>query len=273
MKVHHVNCATMCPVAAGPLLGGHMVCHCLLIETADAGLVLVDTGLGTADVEGETPLTGTFRHLVRPKLDRDETAVERVRDLGFEPEDVRHVILTHLDVDHAGGLPDFPNATVHLHAREKESIGEAPGLIVERRVPDHWAHEPDWHPYEPDGQPWFGFDAVRDLDGLPPEILLIPLAGHTLGHTGVAVDTDDGWLLHAGDAYFSHGEIVDGSCPAALRMFQRILDEDREARFRNQRRLRKLQDRGDIEVFCAHDREEFDRARAPRTPGSPTPDA
>ncbi|MGP3965322.1 hypothetical protein ACTWPT_56180 [Nonomuraea sp. 3N208] len=43
---------------------------------------------------------------------------------------------------------------------------------------------------------------MRQLNGLPPEILLIPLAGHSRGHSGVAVDTGATWLLHAGDAYF-----------------------------------------------------------------------
>jgi glyoxylase-like metal-dependent hydrolase (beta-lactamase superfamily II) len=59
-----------------------------------------------------------------------------------------------------------------------------------------------------------GFEAVRDLDGLPPEILLVPLAGHTWGHSAVAIDTGDGWLLHAGDAYFFRGESAGRSANA-----------------------------------------------------------
>lgn len=50
MRVHHLNCGTMCPLAGGAigsgtgLRRGLMVCHCLLIETPRDGLVLVDTG-------------------------------------------------------------------------------------------------------------------------------------------------------------------------------------------------------------------------------------
>ena len=33
---------------------------------------------------------------------------------GFRREDVRHILVTHLDFDHAGGLPDFPDAVVHV---------------------------------------------------------------------------------------------------------------------------------------------------------------
>lgn len=58
----------------------------------------------------------------------------------------------------------------------------------------------DWRVYGARGEGWFGFDAVRDLDGLPPEILRVPLPGHTWGHAGVAIRRPEGWLLHAGDA-------------------------------------------------------------------------
>ena len=56
MRVHHLNCGTICPPfgrltrGKGSLLSrGHMICHCLLIETND-GLVLVDTGIGLGDI-------------------------------------------------------------------------------------------------------------------------------------------------------------------------------------------------------------------------------
>src|SRR3712207_8497318 len=51
----------------------------------------------------------------------------------------------------------------------------------------------------PAGEGWFGFDAVRQLQGLPPEILLVPLPGHTHGHAGVAVRHDSRWMLLTGE--------------------------------------------------------------------------
>ncbi len=39
---------------------------------------------------------------------------------------MRHIVLTHLDVDHAGGLPDFPDARVHVFAREHETMLDPP---------------------------------------------------------------------------------------------------------------------------------------------------
>ena len=50
-----------------------------------------------------------------------------------------------------------------------------------------------------------GFERVRQLSGVPPEVLLVPLPGHTLGHAGVAIERTSGnWVLQAGDAYFYH---------------------------------------------------------------------
>lgn len=187
-----------------------LVCHCLLIETAE-GLVRVDTGSGSSDVISRNSLPLAYRLFVNPVLDYEETALRQVERLGFDPSDVRHIVVTHLDADHAGGLADFPNAKVHVHGTELRAA-KAAGAPWRYR-PAHWAHRPDWVSYaEASGQDWFGFDAVRELRGLPEdEILLVPLAGHTRGHVGVAVRGEDRWLLHAGDAYFFHAEMAPKS--------------------------------------------------------------
>ncbi len=282
MRVHHLNCGTCCPVGGRLFDGssdspfGHLVCHCLLIET-DAGLVLVDTGFGTRDVDHPSRrLSPFFLTLNNIQLRREETALAQVRALGFDPADVRHIILTHLDFDHAGGIEDFPNARVHVTSREKE-VAEARdgGVFVgtRRYRPEQWDEASDWRLYPfGGGERWFGFDAVRDLEGLPPEILLVPLAGHTWGHSGVAIRDGDGWMLHAGDAYFYRGEVgaEEYSCTPALRGYQRLMEVDRAARLANQARLRRLSldYAGEVRMFCAHDAVEFEilaRQASPQT--------
>jgi glyoxylase-like metal-dependent hydrolase (beta-lactamase superfamily II) len=190
----------------------------------------------------------------------------QVQALGFDPADVRHIVVTHLDFDHAGGLEDFPNAAVHLTAREKEVADEGDGgaFVGTRRYRSgQWDGVNDWKLYPMGGgERWFGFDAVRDLEGLPPEILLVPLAGHTWGHSGVAVQESGGWLLYASDAYFHRSEISSEaySCPPGLRGYQRMMEVDRVARINNQEKLRQLsRDHGDeVRIFCAHDQVEFE---------------
>jgi glyoxylase-like metal-dependent hydrolase (beta-lactamase superfamily II) len=272
MRIHHLNCGTCCP-AGGRLFDGtsdsplaHLVCHCLLIES-DRGLVLVDTGFGTRDVaQPGRRLSSFFRGLNNPQLRPEETAISQLRRLGFRPEDVRHIVISHLDFDHAGGIEDFPHATIHLTAREKEVAGRQQGgaFVGTRRYrPQQWDEAEHWSLYPlGGGEPWFGFDCVRDLNGLPPDILLVPLAGHTWGHAGVAIDTPQGWLFYAADAYFYRGEIGAEryDCPPGLRGYQALMEVDRAARIRNQQRVRELAlaHGGEVRIFCAHDAREFE---------------
>ncbi len=264
MRVHHLNCGTLCPISQrlvngeGSLLSkARLVCHCLLVETAQ-GLVLVDTGIGTADIANASErLGGLFTTLVRPELDTTESAIRQVEGHGFHPEDVRHIVLTHLDIDHAGGLSDFPWATVHLMQKEKTAADTAKGAEGHRyRGGLQWEHDPKWQLYDAAGGDWFGFEAVRELVGLPAEILLVPLYGHTRGHAGVAIETKRGWLLHCGDAYFYHGE-VDVDHPHVtpfLSLFQRLGAIKNDLRLRNQARLRELkrQHEHEVSLFCSH---------------------
>lgn len=268
MHIHHLNCGCMCPIG-GALFDGKsggltakLVCHCLLIET-EQGLVLIDTGFGQRDVQAPlSRLSPLFINLNGIQFDQKYTAVEQVKQLGFSTGDVRHIVLTHLDFDHAGGLEDFPDATVHVMQREIDAAKERRGFVASQRYrPGQWDEVKHWKYYEAGGEHWFGFEAVRDLDGLPPEILLIPLAGHTLGHAGVAINTSQGWLLHAGDAYFYRDEMRSPRrCTPGMRAYQRLMEVDRKARLYNQDRLHALaSDRSkDVLLFCSHDVVEFE---------------
>ncbi|MBD2088535.1 MBL fold metallo-hydrolase [Microcoleus sp. FACHB-1515] len=267
MHIHHLNCGCMCPIG-GALFDGfsrgftaHLVCHCLLIET-NQGLVLVDTGFGLRDVRSPySRLSPFFVHFNNIQFESKYTAIEQVEKLGFSAQDVRHIVLTHLDFDHAGGLEDFPEATVHVMQSEVEASRDRQGFIAHRRYrPKQWDEVKNWKFYAAGGEPWFGFEAVRDLAGLPPEILLIPLAGHTKGHAGVAIQTSEGWLLHAGDAYFYREEMhpSEPNCTPGLRAYQRLMEVDRPTRLFNQNRLRQLnRDREEVRLFCSHDAIEF----------------
>ena len=263
IRVHHLNGLTMCPWFGRHLLNerGCMVCHCLLLETP-RGLILVDTALGTDDVRNPSRRIGRgFTWMTRPRLSLDDTIVAQIERRGFSRADVRHVVLTHLDLDHAGGIADFPEAAVHCSTVEHDAATRPRTLVErERYKPAQWAHGPRLvlHP-SGSGERWNGFEAVRCVDD-EPDVLLVPLSGHTRGHCGVAVRTGDGWLLHAGDAYFHRAEMApEPACPFALDRFQRILAVDGEARVHNQGRLRDLVKSGAAMVFSAHDPDELAR--------------
>lgn len=280
MRIHHLNCGTDCPFGGalfdgrslGPL--GHLVCHCLLIETDAHGLVLVDTGYGLRDVahphHHPVPrITLAWRLMLNIRLRERDTAVRQVEALGYRASDVRHIIATHLDFDHAGGLEDFPQAVVHVMQREyDDATGPRSGVVARNRWrPSQLNDVQRWRGYGARGEPWFGFDAVRDLEGLPPEILMVPLPGHTWGHVGVAIrQGGDRWLLHAGDAYFYRGEMREARrrCTPGLRAYQRLMEVDATSRLLNQQRLRSLsiERRDEVTVTCTHDPVELERCQA-----------
>ncbi|MFT4086429.1 MAG: MBL fold metallo-hydrolase [Gordonia sp. (in: high G+C Gram-positive bacteria)] len=259
-KVHHLNTASIQGIS---VLGQHLVCHVLLVETSDAGLVLVDTGIGSADYRDISARLGwDFAHLyARPLVDPSLAAIEQIRGLGLDPRDVRHIVQTHLDLDHVGGLSDFPEATVHVHATELEAAKRREGIRAKRRYPPKmFAHHPRWQTYRHGGDEWYGFDAVRGLEGLGEDFLMVPLFGHTHGHCGIVVDAPNGTLLAAGDAYFDAREVKqpDRRCGPGPALFQLMVTTERAARRDNQDRLRSLHaDHPEIDMFSGHNPFEY----------------
>jgi glyoxylase-like metal-dependent hydrolase (beta-lactamase superfamily II) len=144
-------------------------------------------------------------------FDPRQAIKNQILGLGYKPEEVRHIILTHMHFDHCGGLPDFPWAKVHVHRREYDAF--TGGL---RRWTDmaytqrHVAHRPDWVLYDSLGEKWYDLDAIR----LPfdPEMWMVPLHGHSRGHCGVAVKSKDDWFFNAADA----GAVYNNETPAWL---------------------------------------------------------
>lgn len=259
MKIHHVNCGTMSP----PTL--HLVCHVLIVETA-TGLVLIDAGFGLDDIADPKGRIGPSRRTLRASLDPEETAARHVERLGFARDDVTHIVLTHLDVDHVGGISDFPLAQVHVTAAEVLGAMRSPSWREKMRYrPAQWAHGPKLVEHTPEGESWRGFAAAKQLDEVSPGIVLIPMPGHSRGHAAVAVDTGDKWILHAGDAFFHRGQIDGHSkVPFAYGVEDWMVFYDRKQVRENRARLAELYAKGepDLDIVCAHDPVLLERSRS-----------
>jgi len=274
MKIHHLNCGTMRGLGLKPLNGsggiirpGLAVLHCLLIETDD-GLVLVDSGWGLDAYRNPTGFERVFRWIVRSVDDVGETALRQVEALGYRSEDVTDIVVTHLHLDHAGGLRDFPGARVHVYAEEHRIATRDRTGFEGAHLPAHWAHGPDWVLHDLAGDDWFGYACTPPFTLNGVEFRLVPTPGHTRGHCMVAIRTESGWLIHAGDAYFYTGQ-VDPEGPhlppggeIARRLFSvsgivRPMYEYAPGLVALKRKLGPA-----LEVFCAHDPYEFERCVA-----------
>lgn len=248
-----------------PRGGPMMVCHVLLVESHN-GLVLVDTGHGLKDCDDPARRVGPTRRYFRPVLDRDETAARQVERLGFSRADIRHIIVTHFDMDHIGGLSDFPEAAIHVTTAEMLGATQRPSINEKARYrPIQWAHGPKLVEHNPDGEKWRGFAAAKELAEISPGIVLVSLPGHTRGHACIAVDAGHRWVLHCGDAFY-HPGTIDGrsEIPRVVKILEPRLAFNRKQVADNHDRLTELYHRREPDLFmvCAHDSSLFEHAVA-----------
>ena len=203
MRVHHLNCGTFCPAGGAHVDGrshgltGRLVCHCLLIETDREGLVLVDTGLGArtwrSRIRALSPsIRGPAQYSFRPR----QTAICQVEPGFFAARRAPHRPDTPRlrPRRRSGGLPRGGGPCAGRRGRRapqhrKGFVGRAP--LPAAAVGRRWS----WTAYRPMASRGSG-SRLCELEGLPPEILLIPLRGHTRGMQGWRW-TAGGWLLHA----------------------------------------------------------------------------
>lgn len=250
--VHHLNC--------GSFRFG-LVTHVLVCET-DSGLVMVDAGIGNADIDSPISRLGRAALALGPALERNETALAQLQRLGYSASDVRHIICTHLDYDHISGASDFPDALVHVTATEHDAATTRPGVASKLRYrPHHLPIDMRIKTYGGQGEPILGFSTGYSVAGLD-DFTLIPLPGHTAGHAAVAIRAGKrGWLMHAGDAFYHQSSIGLGKRNSvlrhrALRVMESMLAAEPERIRINHGRLKELANSPDIgiNVFCSHDR-------------------
>lgn len=132
-----------------------------------------------------------------------EAVHERLQALGVDPAEIELIIFTHLHWDHCHNLDQFPNARFLVNAREYE-------FALDPIPPYYKSYE---HHKLGKRAPFVGIP-FETLDGekqILPGILVFPTPGHSPGHQSVAVDTEGGMHVIAGDAVFSYDNLQPAS--------------------------------------------------------------
>ena len=121
---------------------------------------------------------------------------EALRPLGVRPDQIDHIILTHLHYDHAGGLHLFPNATLHLQAAEM-AYATGPCMCHDTlRMPFTATHICEAVRRLYAGNVVFYDGEAEVADGVSVHCI----GGHSRGLQAVRVRTEAGWLVLASDA-------------------------------------------------------------------------
>jgi len=205
-----------------------------MLEAADTGflvntgkqLILIDAGAGTWFGGG------AYGHLVRS-----------LRSAGYTPEEVDIVLITHLHSDHVGGLTTqdgnrvFPNAEIYV-AKAESDFWLSPEIAAKApkdTQPFFQSAQSIAAPYIKAGK-WHAFNASETIiDGMQ----LVPLSGHTPGHTGYEFSSKGqkilfwGDTIHAQRVQLQHPEVtvvfdIDPSAAAARRnqLLSKLAGED-----------------------------------------------
>ena len=157
------------------------------------GPIAIDTGLTT---RVRVPRGQTLIGAPTPRIEPGDEIRPQMQAQGLAPEDVRRVVLTHLDWDHTGGLAAFPNAEVLIHRPEREFASKLLGKL--RYQPKLWPPSFDPTVYDLDSEPYGPFPASKPVTA-SGDVRLVPIPGHSIGQVGVIVETDGVALFFAAD--------------------------------------------------------------------------
>ena len=157
--------------------------NCYLVRTAGR-TILIDTGCGNA----MSPTVGKL--------------VENLAAAGVEPGAVDTILLTHMHGDHSNGLldqsgqPQFPNATIRMHADEWTYWSDAANAAEVERSGNGVAY---FDMARRQMAPYLARLSLFHTGEVAPGITAVPLPGHTPGHTGYRIQSGPESLLIWGD--------------------------------------------------------------------------
>jgi glyoxylase-like metal-dependent hydrolase (beta-lactamase superfamily II) len=203
-----------------------------LVEHPSAGPILIDTGLHPSVAVDPKQNLGRLGAKVFGglRMEPSDAVPAQLRTRGIEPADVRLVVMTHLHIDHASAISEFPGATFVVSDAEWDAATDdsKPWLHGYRRRQFDHAFDYrllDFGAPEVDSYATFG----RSLDLLGDgSIRVVFTPGHTHGHMSVILRLSDREALVAGDAIYTMKTLRDGALPARAEdehLFGRSLKE------------------------------------------------
>ena len=176
------------------------------------GVIVVDTGQGAHLRESALSLHPYVRWEVAFQIEREEEIGPQLRNLGIGPKDVKKVILTHLHMDHDGGLAHFPDSQILVTPGELQTASGWAGTM-RGYIPYRWPKWFDPKPLHLAAEPFGPFARSRRVTDAG-DVVAVATPGHTADHVSVLVQDGNTTVFLAGDTSYNEalmlGGVVDG---------------------------------------------------------------
>ena len=159
------------------------------------GWVLFDAGCNLEGMDGAWPEVIRANPYV---YEEGMTITRRLADIGVALEDVKHLVLSHLHLDHVGCAPLFSQATWHVQQDEYEhtmadyEAGTLDMFHLQCDMDAICSQERNWHFIK--GEPYELCDGITIYDLGP---------GHSFGMLGMKVDLEEQPFLLVSDTVYS----------------------------------------------------------------------
>jgi N-acyl homoserine lactone hydrolase len=204
-----------------------------LVEHPSVGPILIDTGFHpSVAAKPQANLGRLSQFTVRDvQMKPEQAAPAQLRKRGIEPSDVKVVLMTHLHIDHASAISEFPDSTFAVSAAEWAAAsdhGQSHGYV--KRQFDHGFDYRLLDFEGPDAESFSGFARSFDLFG-DGSVRAVYTPGHTLGHMSIVLRTGRGEVLLAADAAYLRRTLSDTHLPYRTEdehLFRRSLREIRQ---------------------------------------------
>jgi glyoxylase-like metal-dependent hydrolase (beta-lactamase superfamily II) len=172
------------------------------------GVIVVDTGSG-AHLKRLPRWHPYFQFAVRFDIEPEQEVGPQLRHLGIGAADVKTVVLTHLHIDHDGGLAHFPASRVLADSDEIARTAGMSGAFL-GYLPNRW---PKW--FDPQPLAWqrtrYGPFARSARITAAGDVIAVPTPGHTPNHISVIVHDGDEEIMLAGDASYLETAMLAGT--------------------------------------------------------------
>jgi N-acyl homoserine lactone hydrolase len=171
------------------------------------GVIVVDTG-SAAHLKRLPRWHPYFRFAARFDIEPEQEAGPQLRNLGIGARDVKTVMLTHLHIDHDGGLAHFPRSRI---VADRGEIARAAGVagVLQGYLRNRWPRWLEPQPLAWQDSPYGPFARCACLTAAG-DVIAVPTAGHTPGHIAVVVHDGEADIMLAGDASYLETTMLRG---------------------------------------------------------------